>query len=62
VESFTAGREAVTGEGDKDEIQKQVEEAELRRLTSEQAADYEPTPLEDDPPGRERKVHSRKRL
>jgi hypothetical protein len=62
VESLTVRREAVTGEGEKDEIQKQVAEKELRRLTAEQATDYEPTPLEDDPPGRKRKVHFGKRL
>jgi hypothetical protein len=62
VKSLTAGREAATGEGEKDEIQEQVAEGELRRLMAEQAADCEPSPLKDDPPGRERKVHFRKRL
>lgn len=50
TESLTAGREAVTGEGDKDEV--------LKHLIAEQEADKEPSPLESGP----RKIHSRKRL
>jgi hypothetical protein len=62
VVSFTPRREAATGEGGKNEIQKLVAEAELRRLKAEQARDHEPSPLEEDPSERERKVRSRKRL
>jgi hypothetical protein len=54
AESLTAAREAVTGEGDKEEV--------LQQLIAEQEADKEPSPLESDAPGRPRKVHSRKRL
>jgi hypothetical protein len=54
TESLTAGREAVTGEGDKDEV--------LQQLIAEQEADKEPSPLETAPPNRPRKIHSRKRL
>lgn len=50
AESLTAGREAVTGEGDKDEV--------LQQLIAEQEADKEPSPLES----HQRKIHSRKRL
>jgi hypothetical protein len=62
VFSFTSGREKATGEGEINEIQKQAAEIELRRLTAECEADNEPSPLENDPPGRDRKVHFRKRL
>jgi hypothetical protein len=62
VVTFTDRIEAATGEGEKDEIQKEVAERETRRLIAEQSADAEPSPLEDDLPGRERKAHSRKRL
>ncbi len=54
TESLTTEREAVTGEGDRDEV--------LRQLAAEQAADREPSPLDGDPPNRSRKIHSRKRL
>ena len=54
TESLTAEREAVTGEGDRDEV--------LKQLAAEQEADKEPSPLECDPPSRPRKIHSRKRL
>jgi hypothetical protein len=61
--TFTSELEAATGEGERDEIQKQAADEEtLRRLMEEQAADYEPSSLKDDPPGRQRKIHSRKRL
>jgi hypothetical protein len=50
VESLTADREAVTGEGGKDEV--------LQNLIAEQEADNEPSPLESRP----RRIHSRKRL
>jgi hypothetical protein len=59
--SLTNNLEAATGEGEKDETQKKAAEHELRRLRAEQAGDHEPSPLSDDPPGRERKVHFRKR-
>lgn len=53
--SLTAGLEAVTGQGDRDEA--------LRQLISEQEADYEPSPLEDDREGRRKgTVRARKRL
>ncbi len=53
--SLTENLEAVTGEGDKDEV--------LNHLVAEQEADAEPSPLYDDPPdSRPRKVRSRKRL
>jgi hypothetical protein len=48
--SLTAEREAVTGEGGKDEV--------LQKLIEEQEADNEPSPLMDRP----RRIHSRKRL
>lgn len=54
VESFTPGREAVTGQGERDES--------LNKLIAEQEADAEPSSLEDDPLDRPKKVHSRKRL
>jgi hypothetical protein len=54
TESLTSGREAVIGEGDRDEV--------LEKLMAEQEADKEPSPLENDPPYRPRKVHFRKRL
>ena len=60
--SLTNAMEAVTGEGGRDETCHEAAERELRRLKAEQAADHEPSPLEDDPPGRERKVHFGKRL
>ncbi len=50
TESLTTAREAVTGEGDKDEI--------LNALAAEQEADKEQSPLSN----RAGKVHSRKRL
>lgn len=62
VVSFTSGIEAATGEGDKDEVEKRVEQQELARLIAEQKADKEVSPMEDDPPGRERKIHFHKRL
>ena len=52
--SLTAEREAVTGEGDRDEV--------LKQLVAEQEADKEPSPLESDSPNHPRKIHSRKRL
>jgi hypothetical protein len=52
--SLTHELEAVTGEGGRDEV--------LKKLIAQHEADAEPSPLEDDPPGREKKVHSRKRL
>ncbi len=59
--SLTNNLEAAIGEGEKDENQKKAAEQELRRLRAEQAGDHEPSPLSDDSPGRERKVHFRKR-
>jgi len=38
------------------------EDAELQRLIGEQEADFEPSPLEDDPPGLPRRVRERKDL
>ncbi len=52
--SLTSGREAVMGEGGKDEV--------LNNLIAEQKKDKEPSPLEDALPGRLRRIHSRKRL
>jgi hypothetical protein len=52
--SFTSEQEKVTGEGERDEV--------LRQLLAECAADNEPSPLDHDPPGRSRKVHAHKRL
>jgi hypothetical protein len=53
--SLTANLEAVTGHGDKD--------AAIRQLIKEQEADYEPSPLEDDPLDRPKTaVRARKRL
>lgn len=57
VVSFTPTLEATTGRGDdrSDEL--------LASLVADQNTDYEPSPLEDDPPGaRPRKVRQRKRL
>jgi hypothetical protein len=54
TESLTSGREAVIGEGDRDEV--------LKNLIAELEADKEPSPLENDPPDRQRKVHFRKRM
>src|SRR5262249_20575463 len=51
VVSLTRDLEAVTGEGDRDE--------ELKRLIAEQAADSEPSPVDD---AASRKVRTRKRL
>jgi hypothetical protein len=51
--SFTPILEAVTGEGERDEV--------LNQLIAAQKADYEPSPLEDDPPeSRPKKVRSYK--
>jgi hypothetical protein len=52
--SLTPLLEAVTGEGDRDEA--------LKQLVAEQEADMEASPLDDDPPDRPRRIHSRKRL
>jgi len=52
--SLTSEREAVTGEGNRDEI--------LSQLIADQETDKEPSPLESDPPNHPRKIHSRKRL
>jgi hypothetical protein len=53
--SLTSDLEAVTGEGEPNEV--------LEQLIAEQEADHEPSPLEPDPPdSRPKKVHSRKRL
>jgi hypothetical protein len=60
VRSLTNKLQATLGEGEIDEVEKQVAERELRRLTAEQ--DGELSPIEDDPPGHERKVHVHKRL
>jgi hypothetical protein len=60
--SLTKELEAVTGEGEKDETQKKASEQELQRLLRAHTADHEPSPLSDDPPGRQRRIHSRKRL
>jgi hypothetical protein len=60
--TFTNSMESVTGKGGRDEICIEAGDRELRRLTAEQGADYEPSSLEKDLPGRERKVHFRKRL
>jgi hypothetical protein len=55
VASFGRDLEAVTGEGGREEV--------LERLTAEQEADHEPSPVEPDPPGhRPKQVHCRKRL
>jgi hypothetical protein len=54
VVSLTDSLEAVTGEGGRDEV--------LNQLTAEQQADFEPSPLDEDPPDRPRKVRTRKRL
>jgi hypothetical protein len=55
VVSLTHDLEAVTGEGERDEV--------LKQLTAEQLADQEPSPLDSDPPDcQPRKVFSRKRL
>jgi len=51
--SFTDSLEAVVGNGDPHEV--------LNRLTAEQGADFEPSPLEPDPPGKPRRVRCRKR-
>jgi hypothetical protein len=50
--AFTETVEAVTGR----------EDEELKRLLGDQEADYEPSPLEADPPDRPRRVRERKRL
>jgi hypothetical protein len=48
--SFSSAMEAVTGEGGREET--------LNKLVAEQEADYEPSPVEEDPPGdRPRKVY-----
>jgi hypothetical protein len=52
VVSFTHDLEAVTGEGERDQV--------LRELIAQQEDDYEPSPLEDGP--RAHKVRSRKRI
>ncbi len=53
--SFTSHVEAVTGEGDRNEV--------LNQLIAEQEADSEPSPLEDDPPdSKPKKVRERKLL
>jgi hypothetical protein len=54
TESLTSRMEAVTGEGSKDEV--------LEQLIADQETDKEPSPLENDPPNRPRKVHTHKRL
>lgn len=54
VSSLTSACEAVTGEGDRDEV--------LKQLIADQETDKEPSPLESDPPNSPRKIHSRKRL
>jgi hypothetical protein len=55
VVSFTSEMEAVIGEGRREEM--------LNKLTAEQNADREPSPLDPDPPGSmPRKVFSPKRL
>jgi hypothetical protein len=54
TESLTPGREAVTGQGNRDEA--------LHQLIADQQADHEPSPLQNDPAGRPRRVHFRKRL
>jgi hypothetical protein len=55
VVSLTSDLEAVTGEGDPNEI--------LEQLIAEQKADSEPSPLADDPPdARPKRVRFRKRL
>jgi hypothetical protein len=38
------------------------DDVELQRLIAEQEADAEPSPLDDDPPDRPRKVRQHKRL
>jgi hypothetical protein len=53
--SLTGSAEAVTGEGNKNEV--------LNQLIAQQEADKEPSPLEDDlPDSRPKRVHTRKRL
>jgi hypothetical protein len=54
VESLSAGREKVAGQGERDEV--------LSQLIASQEADREPSPLEDDLPDRARKTHFRKKL
>jgi hypothetical protein len=71
ADSLTSGREAVFGEGQKDEILTQVieqeegmlDDSELRRLIAESQKDNkkDPSPLEVNPTGRKRKLHSRTR-
>jgi hypothetical protein len=60
--SLTSGLEDTTGEGEKDEVLKEVAERErqeaLRRLADEQKAEWEPSSLEP----RKRQRHFRKRL
>jgi hypothetical protein len=61
--SITKKLEEVTGVGEKDEIQKEASRRELmHKLIAEQGADFEPSPLSDDPPGAKRKVHTHKRI
>src|SRR5262245_48060497 len=54
AENFSSKMEAVLGEGDKDEA--------LKKLIAEQEADHEPSPFDEDPPKRPRKVYTPKRL
>jgi hypothetical protein len=54
VASLTTSVEAVTGEGDRNEV--------LEQLIAQQEADREPSPLEKDLPDSPRKVRCRKRL
>jgi hypothetical protein len=46
--------ESAAGKGERDEV--------LKRLAQEQAADFEPSPLDDDPPDEPRRVRHRKRV
>jgi hypothetical protein len=74
VASFTRDLEAATGEGDRNEVLNNVmfredaeadasaRQQELERLIAEHRADAEPSPCEDDPLGRPKKVRARKRL
>jgi hypothetical protein len=60
--SLTDRVEAVTGQGEKNGVQSEAAQAELQRLIAECKNDAEPSPLDDDPPNRQRKVHARKQL
>jgi hypothetical protein len=63
--TLTSDLQAVTGEGERGEVMEQsiAREEALNRLIADQAADYESSSAEDDPPdSRPKKVYTRKRL